>query len=93
MASHAPGILAAFALALSPLAPSSQPRAEVTQAGTYQFRILKDDPRAVADKILSLSIATAHFSGAEGLKVGAGVDALWGLMDRLQLQGDSITTT
>lgn len=78
-------IAAALALALATVAG-----AQTTTGETHQFQILKDDPKAIADKFVSLNGATGHFSGAEGIKAGAGVNVVWGLMDRIQLQGDFI---
>ncbi len=87
MAIRALKLLSASAFALAAVAAA---QTTVTQGESHQFRVLKDDPKAVADKLISLNGATAHFSGAEGLKVGAGANVVWGLMDRLQLQGDLV---
>jgi hypothetical protein len=78
--------LFASALALGAFAQTTT----TTTSETYQFRILKDDPTAIADKVISLNGATGHFSSAEGLKAGAGVNVLWGLTDKIALQGDLI---
>ena len=85
MAIRALKLLSASMLALAAVAGA---QTTTTPGETHQFQILKDDPKAIADKLISLNGATGHFSGAEGLKAGAGVNVLWGLMDRLQIQGD-----
>lgn len=85
MAIRALKILSASVFALAAAAGA---QTTVTQGETHQFQVLKDDPEGIAGKIVSVTIADAHFSGPEGLKAGLGANVLWGLNDRIQIQGD-----
>lgn len=53
---------------------------------THQFKILKDDPNAVSENMVSLNLCHAHFSKRELLKAGMGAEVLWGIGNKIQAQ-------
>lgn len=80
--------LPAAAVALALQAGAMEVATTETSGNNVQFQVVKDDPNLIADKIVGLNGAVGHFSGAEGLKAGVGAHVLWGLMPKLQIQGD-----
>ena len=53
---------------------------------TYEFAKLLDDPNYVSDKIVSMT-AVANFGKNTDISVGLGIDAIWGITDRLSTFG------
>lgn len=62
--------------------------AQVTEGETHTFLAVQDDPKYVSDKLIGLELCgPATFSSHAALNVGIGVNGLWTLQERLQIQG------
>ena len=62
--------------------------AQVTQGDEHTFQVIQDDPKYVSDKLLGMQLCgPATFSSFGGLNVGIGVNGLWALQEKLQIQG------
>jgi hypothetical protein len=63
--------------------------AQVSDGETHEFRKIQDDPYYVSDKLIALELCgPLTFSSHGSLTLGVGANGLWGLNNKMEVQGN-----
>lgn len=61
-----------------------------SQGDKHSLKILKDDPNSISDRIFAINGSHAQFSKRESIKAGIGLEMVWGLGSKLQVQSTTM---